>query len=162
MRKNGLGCHHLPESFCLRNPMVRQYIGSIALGLVAAHALAAAPVARDAWIRATPPGAATAAGYVRIEGTGTADRLIGARSDVSDRVEIHTHVAANGVMTMTKIEALAIPAEGTATLAPGGDHLMLIGLRGPLATGETVTFTLVFANGGEVVVPFAVRDARPH
>ena len=139
---------------------MRKHLWSIALSLAGTSALAAPPVAHDSWIRATPPNVATAAAYARIEGAGTADRLIGARTDVCDHVEIHTHVAQNGVMTMTEIEALAIPAGGAAALAPGGDHLMLIGLRQPLKAGDTVTFTLVFEESGEVAVPFEVRDAR--
>lgn len=139
---------------------MRKYLWTIALCLAGLPSLAASPVPHDAWIRETPPSVATAAAYARIEGAGTADRLIGARTDVCDRVEIHTHVAQNGVMTMTKIEALAIPAGGAATLAPGGDHLMLMGLHHPLKAGDTVSFTLVFENGGEITVPFQVRDAR--
>lgn len=139
-----------------------KYLWSITLALAGMPSLAAPPVAHDAWIRETPPNVATAAAYARIDGTDTADRLIGARTDVCDRVEIHTHVAQNGVMTMTEIEALAIPAGGAATLAPGGDHLMLMGLRHGLKAGDVVTFTLIFEKSGEVAVPFQVRDARAH
>jgi copper(I)-binding protein len=139
---------------------MRKYLWSIALSLVGTPSLAAPPVAHDPWIREPPPNVVTAAAYARIEGAGTADRLIGARTDVCDHVEIHTHVAHNGVMTMTEIDGLAIPVGGGATLAPGGDHLMLIGLRRALKAGETITFTLFFEKSGEVTVPFQVRDAR--
>jgi copper(I)-binding protein len=37
---------------------------------------------------------------------------------------------------------------------------MLIGLRHALKAGDSVMFTLIFENGGEVIVPFQVRDAR--
>jgi copper(I)-binding protein len=37
---------------------------------------------------------------------------------------------------------------------------MLFGLHRALKAGETITFTLVFEKGGEVTVPFEVRDAR--
>lgn len=139
---------------------MRNYLRSIAFSLAATPCLAAPPKVSDPWIRETPPNASTAAAFARIEGAGTADRLIGARADVCDRVEIHTVVAQNGVLTMAEIEALAIPAGGAATLAPGGEHLMLMGLRRPLKAGDAVTFTLVFETSGEVVVPFQVRDAR--
>lgn len=139
---------------------MRKYLWSIALCLAGMSSHAAPPVAHDAWIRETPPSVATAAAYARLEGTGTADRLIGARADACDRIEIHTHVAQDGVMAMSRIEALAIPADGAATLAPGGDHLMLMGLHHPLKAGDTITFTLVFESSGEVAVAFQVRDAR--
>lgn len=139
---------------------MRTRLSTLALCLVGGTALGAPPVALDPWIRATPPNVETAAAYARIDGAGTADRLVSARTEAAERVEIHTHVNQNGVMTMTRIDALAVPATGSATLAPGGDHLMLIGLRRPLAAGDTVTFTLVFEKSGEVTVPFTVRDAR--
>jgi copper(I)-binding protein len=139
---------------------MRSYVWSLALVLAGQSSLAAPPVAHDAWIREPPPNVATAAAYARIESAGAADRLIGARSDVCDRVEIHTHVAQNGVIAMTEIEALAIPAGGAVTLIPGGDHLMLMGLRRALKAGDVVTFTLVFEQSGPVTVPFQVRDAR--
>ena len=133
---------------------------ALVLCLIGTAAFAAPPAANDPWIRATPPGVQTAAAYARLTGAGTTDRLVGARTDAADRVEIHTHMMQDGVMAMKQIEALAIPADGAAVLAPGGDHLMLIGLHRPLAPGDTVTFILVFEKSGEVVVQFPVRDAR--
>ena len=48
----------------------------------------------------------------------------------------------NGVMKMRQLENLPLTAKKPATLGPGGDHLMLIGLKQPLKAGETVALTL--------------------
>ncbi|MEG8019573.1 copper chaperone PCu(A)C [Sphingomonas sp. LR55] len=54
-----------------------------------------------------------------------------------------------GVMRMRQlVDGLAVPAGGTATLAPSGNHIMLIGLKSPLKAGERVPATLRFARGG--------------
>ena len=73
------------------------------------------------------------------------DRLLSADSDVADAVELHeSKMDENGVMKMSPIEAVIVPAGGSATLEPGGMHVMLLGLKEDLATGETFELTLNF------------------
>jgi copper(I)-binding protein len=139
---------------------VRLVFSVIALCALGATAEAAAPSTTDAWIRATPPLAETAAAYATFTSTGEPDRLVTARTDAAERVELHTSVSKDGLMTMSKVDGLAVPANGAAKLAPGAEHLMLIGLRHALTPGQTVTITLVFESAGEIAVPFEVRDAR--
>jgi copper(I)-binding protein len=51
------------------------------------------------WTRATPGGAKIAGGYLKITNNGTAaDRFVDAKSDVSDRVEIHEMSMSDGIM----------------------------------------------------------------
>lgn len=42
---------------------------------------------------------------------------------------------------------LQIPAGGSVTLKPGGDHLMVMGLTKPVTAGDTVTVTLTLQGG---------------
>jgi len=66
----------------------------------------------------------------------------------------------DGVMQMRQVEeGLPIPAGGSLALAPGGAHLMLIGLDEPIHEGDQVTLTLEFANAApiEVAVPVAAE-----
>ncbi len=141
----------------------------IALALVAA--LAAPVAARDTrkgtlriiapWSRATAPRAEVGAGYLTIRNTGrTADRLLSATSPRAARVEIHTMSLDGGVMRMRPLpDGLEIPAAGEAQLAPGGHHLMLLGLKAPLKAGERVPATLRFARAGTVKVNLLVGAA---
>ncbi len=85
-----------------------------------------------------------------------ADRLIAVRSDVAERTELHTHLNENGVMRMREVEAIDVPANGAATLAPGGDHVMFMGLKAPLKEGESFPLTLVFEKAGDVTVTVTV------
>jgi copper(I)-binding protein len=113
----------------------------------------------NAWTNATPAGAVVGAGYMTIHnGDETPARLSGVASSASERVEVHTMSMENGVMSMRPVEGgLEIPARGSVELKPGGLHLMLIGLKQPLAEGTTVPVTLTFESGARVDVALAVR-----
>jgi copper(I)-binding protein len=130
---------------------------------LAAHAAAPSIVVRDAWIRATPSGAATAAGYGVITNRGpTTDRLMGASTAVAQSVEVHQMSTAGGIMRMRALPAgLPIAASGTVRLAPNGYHLMLTGVKRPLKAGEHVRLTLKFQRAGAVPVDFTVRSGEP-
>ncbi|HEX7074914.1 MAG TPA: copper chaperone PCu(A)C [Hyphomicrobiaceae bacterium] len=111
----------------------------------------------EAWLRATPGGVKTGAAYLTISDTGPGDRLVAAKSDVAERVELHNHVHENGVMKMRRVDAIEIPAGETVTLAPGGYHLMLFDLKHPLKAGEKVQLTLEFEKAGEIPVTASVE-----
>lgn len=106
------------------------------------------------WTRATPPGPSVGGGYLTLRNEGEkADRLIGASSPVAERVEIHAMEMEDDVMRMRKLEdGLEIPAGATVELAPGGIHIMMIGLQEPIAEGDMVPLTLVFEEAGEIRV----------
>ena len=91
----------------------------------------------------------------------TSDRDItvtGGTSPAAGRVELHETVKNDsGAMQMQpKADGFTVPAGGTHVLQPGGDHVMLMGLTGPLANGTTTTLTLV-TTAGDVVLTVPVR-----
>ena len=90
-------------------------------------------VITQAWSRATPGGAKVAGGYLTIENKGaTPDRLVGGSGDFAGKVEIHEMAMEGNVMRMRAIDKLALPAGKAVDLKPGGYHLMLMDLTGPL------------------------------
>lgn len=140
----------------------RAWLG-VLLGLSAVGRAAAGEPAiqvLDAWARATPPGAENGAVYVKIVNHGAADRLIGARSPAAHAAELHASATRDGVVAMRRIDALPIDAGAIVELAPGGAHVMLVGLVSRLEAGRRVGLTLVFANAGELAVDAPVVDAR--
>jgi hypothetical protein len=61
------------------------------------------------------------------------------------------------VMRMRELESpLEIKPGETVTLAPGGMHLMMMGLKAPLKQGEKVPLTLVFEKAGKIDVELDV------
>ena len=106
----------------------------------------------DLWTRATPPKAPTAGGFLTIENTGAeADRLIGIASPTAARAEVHEMTTKDGTMTMRQAEAgVEIPAGQTVALAPGGFHIMFIGLKEALVERGKVPVTLTFEKAGKI------------
>jgi copper(I)-binding protein len=129
---------------------------------VVSAAQAAGIEVRGAWIRATPPGAQTAAGYVTVINHGLSDRLEGGHASVAGAVQVHQMSMAGGVMRMRALPGgLQLGASATLSLAPTGDHLMLIGLKRALKAGEHVKVVLQFQRAGDVTIDFPVLDAAP-
>ncbi len=116
-----------------------------------------------AWAKASLKGVPNSAAYMTITNTGdAADRLVAVGSDVSEAVELHTMSMTDGVMRMRRLkDGLAIPAGETVTLAPGGEHIMLIGLEAQLETGGKFDMRLEFENAGTQTVTVEVRDTPP-
>lgn len=110
------------------------------------------------WTRATPPTAPAGGGYMTITNKGTApDRLISVKSPAAGMTQVHEMKMEGNVMRMRELEGgLAIPPGATVTLAPGGFHLMLMGLKTPLKQGEKVPVTLVFEKAGTIDVELAI------
>ena len=113
----------------------------------------------SAWSRATPKGAQVASGYLTIVNRGAAaDRLLSASTKIADKVEIHQMAVQDGVMTMRPLQdGLAIAPGDTVSLAPGADHLMLIGLHAPLQEGDRIAVSLAFEKAGVIDVAFDVE-----
>ena len=116
----------------------------------------------SAWVRATPPGSSTTAIYLTLSNSGSADiKLMAAASDISERIELHTHKHVDGLMKMQQVESIVVPPNDKAELAPHGDHIMVFNLDSALKPGETVELTLKFDNGSEQVIEVPVRKEGP-
>jgi copper(I)-binding protein len=119
------------------------------------------------WTRATPPAAKVGGGYLTLTNKGTViDTLLGASSEIADRVEVHKMEMVDGIMKMRPVpEGLEIPAGQTAELAPGGYHLMLMGLKRPITQGERIPLTLKFEKSNPVDVELVagpLGSSRPN
>lgn len=112
----------------------------------------------EAWAPPTPGGVDVSAGYLIMTNRGdSADRLIAASTPRAERIELHRMSMENGVMGMEAVEAVELPPGGEAAFAPGGMHLMFIGLPTPFVAGESVPVQLTFEHAGVVDVELPVR-----
>jgi len=128
----------------------------IASAAIATERSSAISVA-DAFARETVGSGTTGAAYLTIENDGAAaDRLIAAATPFAETAELHTHSMDGGVMRMRRVQAIEVPAKGKAVLAPGGDHVMLFGLRMPLMPDTSFPLTLTFETAGGVTVDVVV------
>ena len=115
--------------------------------------------ARDAWARPTVAGQPVGGAYVQLQNTGgAADRLLGANTSAAERVELHSMQMSGDVMRMRQVDAIELPPGATVELAPGGLHLMLMGLKAPLRAGERLPLVLRFEKAGEVKTELVVGN----
>jgi copper(I)-binding protein len=88
------------------------------------------------------------------------DALVGASSEAAGIVEIHlSQMKADGTMEMLKQESIVIPADGEVELKPGSYHVMLIGLKQDLKTGDEITLTLHFKNHEDITLTIPILEA---
>ena len=121
------------------------------------------------WMRQPPPGAKVAGGYMTISNQGdSADKLVGGTVPFAARLEVHEMAVKDGVMTMQQVPGgLTIPAGESVSLAPGGYHIMMMGLTEAPKAGEMVPITLEFEKAGAVelmmqVAPIGAAKAPEH
>lgn len=108
------------------------------------------------WSRPATAGS-TGGGYMTLSNRGAAPvTLTGAESPLAARVEIHRSSMTGGVMRMMRETQVVVPAGGQVAFAPGGLHLMLVGLKRPLRTGDSVPVVLAFNGGQRLKVEFTV------
>jgi len=124
--------------------------------------------AGDAWVRAADEGQPMSAAYIELcNGADVDDRLVAVAFDGAEAVEIHqTKMSEDGVASMAPADGgVALPAQSKTALAPGGAHIMLIGLTEALEEGEEAAITLQFENAPPQTLLFEVRarnDASGH
>lgn len=135
----------------------------------AAHASAAAPrgsaslgtlTIADAYIP-QPAGRDVAAAYFTVtEHGGQGDVLLSASSVPASQATLMQESSAGAAAeTMTDLpHGLAIPAQTSVALGPGGYHLMLTDPAAPLTAGGTVSLTLRFQHAGTVTLRVPVTS----
>jgi len=110
------------------------------------------------WARASAGMAKNGAAYLTIANHGTeADRLTKAATPAAHMAELHSSLMEGEIMTMRPVEALEITPGKPTMLAPGGLHIMLMGLVKPLKEGETFPMTLTFETAGPVDITVMVK-----
>lgn len=130
---------------------------------VALAALAGASVAEElaverAWVRALPPTQSTTAAYLTLRNNSTsAHRIVSATAELADRVEFHHSIQVDGLTRMQQLPALDVAAGATLELAPGGIHLMLLGLTRMPVAGDTLQICLQPDSGAATCTRATVR-----
>ena len=121
-------------------------------------AQSATVTARDAWVREAPAGRAVTAIFVTIENKGAVARsIVNGATAIADKLELHEMKRDGGMMQMSPVKAIEVPAHGQVELKPGGRHLMLFGLKKPLVVGDSVVFSLTLDDGSKLSVKAPVR-----
>jgi copper(I)-binding protein len=133
-------------------------VAAVGLWLAAAPAFAAGGIeVQDAWARASASAHKTGAAYLTLVNRGDAvDRLVSASTPAAERAEVHAHLHEGGIMRMRKVDGVDVHPGEPVVFAPGGLHVMLMGLTKPLDEGARFPLTLHFEKAGDLTVQVAV------
>src|ERR1700743_1938860 len=114
----------------------------------------------DAKARPTAPGG-TGVVYLIVMNHGTTDDdLTGLSTPVADKAEMHRTMDMNGMSHMEAVTDLPVKAMNAVTFAPGGLHVMLMGLNQPLKVGDSFPWPLTFAKAGSVTTTVTVQPIK--
>lgn len=110
----------------------------------------------DGWAKAVKTGMTAAFGVIK-NPTSKAITVVGAASPLSAVVQLHEVVSVDGsvdgsMVMQEKAGGFTIPAGGSITLQPGGNHLMLMRVRKAIKAGSMVPVTLITADGGLLTI----------
>lgn len=101
----------------------------------------------EAWARPADSGA-TGGVYLTIRNADSVGvDLVGITTPFAVSAEVHESMNHDGMAHMMARPALAVPAQDSVVMQPGGLHVMLMELTRALAPGDSVPLTLVFSNG---------------
>lgn len=119
--------------------------------------------AGEAWTRTTTGKEMPEMTAVYVSLNNPSDKLINLVSadcgDVAEKTELHEMVKKDGKMVMRPTDAIPVPAEGHQHLAPGGPHIMLMGVKKELPVGgEEVKCHLKFDNEQEMDITAPIKE----
>lgn len=112
---------------------------------------------RNAWARAADSGAMTAVYFTLANDAELADTLVAVSSPDAASTAMHVSTQRDGMMHMSPVTSLPVPATDSVSFRPLGAHVMLTGVVRPLAAGDTVMVTLSFVSGATSTVRAGVR-----
>ena len=117
--------------------------------------------ARRPWTRPAQAGM-NGVGYLTLANVGKKPiKLVAVESPAAKSVTVHQSSMVGGVMAMRPVTGLTIAPGAKVEFAPGGYHLMLLGLNSAQALGGKVPVTLVFDGGLKVKIDLSVEAGPP-
>ncbi|HOO82274.1 MAG TPA: copper chaperone PCu(A)C [Alphaproteobacteria bacterium] len=136
--------------------------GCVLLGLsantVQADDLVLGVSAQNAYAYATSPVQQNGAVFVEFSNITEDDlKITSAKADVSERVELHTHLMDGDMMMMREVDGYDVPAGASVRLEPMGHHIMLMGLKAPLIVGGSFPVTVMDEHGAGLTFTVEVK-----
>jgi copper(I)-binding protein len=111
-------------------------------------------VITDAWVKTADSGMTAA--FAEVSNPGDKDvTIVSAASPSSTELQLHETV--DGMMRQ-KEGGFVIPAGGSMTLEPGGNHIMFMDVPKPIVAGEDVAVTIAFSDGSSQTFTAVGKD----
>lgn len=145
-----------PRVFLL--PLMVAVAFSLAPVSASADTAACVPQITDGWVRMPPMAMPMLAGFGTIGNACDAPSTVvsGSSPDFAD-VSIHETRFEDGMAKMREVPKLVVPAGGSATLKPGGLHMMLMQPHTAPAMGDVIRIDFQLEDGRTIQGDFEVR-----
>lgn len=115
----------------------------------------------EQYIRETIPGTQISSAYMTLSNQLDKEMvLIAVSSNISERIELHEHLMADGMMKMQQVDSIVIEANQQTVLQPHGYHIMIFNLHKPLKANSVVDMTLEFSNGNKQNITVPVKGIK--
>lgn len=115
----------------------------------------------NAFVKVMPPSTKNSAVFLDlVNNTDKTISLISASSNISEKVELHTHIDEDGMKKMIKIDSIEVPAKSTVSLRPGGMHIMLFDVKKRISENDRINVKLVFDNNNTLESEVKAKDMR--
>jgi len=112
----------------------------------------------EGYIKASIPGSDITAAFMTLNNEGDkAITLQKITSSISDRIEIHEHSMADGMMRMREVNEILINGGSKVVLQPSGLHLMIFALKQQITENDVISLTLSFSNETKINIQLPVR-----
>ncbi len=110
------------------------------------------------WMRPAAQGENGAVYFVMHNHASEADELTGVSSDAAQAVELEESTMVGDVAEMKKVDSLPVEAFAEIEFAPGGYHVMLIGLQQDLNVEDQIEIILHFKNHEDMTIRVPVQN----
>lgn len=90
-----------------------------------------------------------------------ADEMDAGDGEMSDDGETDMGAMDPQMRMQELVDGLALPAGETITFEPGGYHVMLLDIAGPLEVGDEIELTLDFESADDLTVTVEVAESAP-
>jgi periplasmic copper chaperone A len=116
----------------------------------------------NAWMRSAAQGENGAVYFVLHNHSSGPDELVEATSDAAEAIEIHeSKTTSEDIVQMNKLSSLPLEPFAEIEFAPGGLHIMLVGLKQNFGTNDQVEVVLHFRNSEDITILAHVEDTAP-
>ena len=134
---------------------------ALALATLACAVCHAEVSATNAWVRGMVPAQTSTGAFLTLTSTVDA-KLVAVSTPIAKMAEIHETAMSGGVNRMREVDSVKLPAGKAVSLAPGGYHVMLMGVDKAPKVGERVPLVLTVEEaGGKRVRVEVAATVRP-
>jgi copper(I)-binding protein len=120
-------------------------------------------VVSNAWIRLMPSVASSTAAYFTLENQSDKSiEIVTITTAIAKKSTMHDTIVENDMASMIPLDELNIASGSSVVFAPGGKHLMIMGLTEKLVKNKNVSLYFELKNGEQIVATMQAYKNNPH